>query len=131
MNGVLFGNDAWVHKIFDWNVEDKGFKSKARYCMIAFGKSSDGKYVDCAYVLYKLDLELPKEIVHKERHSTLFGLIKWTSTSVRDNKSLLEMKRNKEYKNYFRLKALQGFYNEGLMDKINYVPSLEQVEDDD
>lgn len=130
MNGVLFGGDTWDHKIFDWKLEDKGYKANARYCMIAFGKSSDGNYVDCVYVLYKMELEIPKEIVVKERHSHLFGLLQWTTTSVRENKSMLEMKRNKEYKNFFRLKALQGFYNEGLMDRINYVPSLDKVDDD-
>lgn len=129
MNGVLFGEGAWDHKVFDWKLEDKGYKASARYCMVAFGKSSDGKYVDCVYVLYKMDLEIPKEIVVKERHSLLFGLIEWTTNSVRENKSMLDMERNKEYKNFFRMKALQGFYNEGLMDKINYVPSLDYVDD--
>lgn len=101
MNGVLFGGDTWDHKIFDWKLEDKGYKANARYCMIAFGKSSYGNYVDCVYVLYKMELEIPKEIVVKERHSHLFGLLQWTTTSVRENKSMLEMKRNKEYKNFF------------------------------
>lgn len=89
--------------------------------MIAFGKSKDGKEIDCMYILYKMDFRLaPKEIVTTKKHSLLFGLINWNTISKETEESCLDFKMVEDLQNFFRLKALKGFYNEGLIDKINY-----------
>lgn len=91
------------------------------YGMIAFGYSPDGEEVDCKIVLYRMKFKVApqQEIKH---HSKLFGLIKWTTSENKPHS--LGSDQIQAFENYFRLKALQGFYNEGFIDKINYVPSL-------
>ena len=100
--------------------------------MVAFGKSKDGKFVDCMYCLYKLDFKVaPERIVTTKQHSVLFGLIKWETVHERVQERVLGVKSLKRIKNFFRFKALEGFYNEGLIDQINVVPSIEDVADEE
>ena len=99
--------------------------------MIAFGKSKDGKFVDCMYCLYKLDFKVaPERIITTKQHSVLWGLVKWESVEERVQERVLGVKSLKRIKNFFRFKALEGFYKEGLIDRINVVPSIEDVADD-
>ena len=100
--------------------------------MVAFGKSADRKFIDCMYVLYKMDFKIaPQEIVTKKNHSVLFGLVKWQTTEREYVERTLGVKSIKQLQNFFRVKALQRFYNEGLIDSINYVPSIEDIDTDD
>lgn len=91
--------------------------------MIAFGKSKDGHEIDCMYILYKMDFNLaPRQIATKKEHSLLFGLINWNTIGKgTEEESCLDLKMVEDLQNFFRLKALKGFYNEGLIDRINYV----------
>ena len=58
--------------------------SNARYRIIAFGKSKDGKFVDCIYCFYKLDFKVaPVRIITKKQHSVLWGLVKWQTVEER------------------------------------------------
>ena len=43
---------------------------------------------------------------------------------------MLGVKPLKRIQNFFRFKALEGFYKEGLIDEINVVPSIEDLPDD-
>ena len=96
--------------------------------MIAFGKSKDGKFVDCMYCLYKLDFKVaPERIVTTKEKSILWGLKKWQTVEEEERERALGVVSLKRIKNFFRFKALQGFYNEGLIDEINVVPSIEDV----
>ena len=129
MNGIEWARE-WAYKVTEFKYNSSS-DSGARYGMIAFGKSKDGKFVDCMYCLYKLDFKDPLErIITKKEHSILWGLIKWKSAEERLQKRVLGVKSLKRIKNFCRFKALEGFYKEGLIDRINVVPSIEDVADD-
>ena len=129
MNGILWASE-WSYKIveFKYNAAND---SGARYGMIAFGKSKDGKFVDCMYCVYKLDFNVaPEKIITKKEHSALWDLFKWEALEEKVQERMLGVKSLKRIKNFFRFKALEGFYQEGLIDQINVVPSLEDVVDE-
>lgn len=126
MDGIKFAG-TWENKIVEWkyNAEES---SGARYGMLAFGKSSDKKYIDCMYLLYKIDFNLaPTERVTTD--SMYNGLMAWTTTTVHKESRKLGIDNIKQLQNFFRLKALNGFYNEGVIDRINYVRSIEDIPD--
>ena len=120
----------WSYKILEFKY-NKSDTSGARYGMLAFGKSPDKKSIDCMYVLYKMNFKIaPQVIVTTKEHSVLWGLIKWQTTESKTVERTLGTKSLKHIQNFFRVKALQRFYSEGLIDKINYVPSIEDIKDD-
>lgn len=122
LRGVLF-SQATSNNFVDFKYCGEN-SSGFGYGMIAFGYSPDGQEVDCKIILYKMNFKVaPKQEI--KHHSKLFGLIKWTTTE--EKSFALEADQIKAFENYFRLKALQGFYNEGFIDSINYVPSIEQI----
>lgn len=128
MNAIGFAG-TWDNKIVEWkfNADET---SAARYGMLAFGKSSDEKYIDCMYLLYKIDFNLaPTERVTTD--SMYYGLMAWTTTTVHKESRKLGLDNIKQLQNFFRLKALNGFYNEGVIDRINYVRSIEDIPDSD
>ena len=129
MDGIQWASE-WAYKVveFKYNAAND---SGARYGMTAFGKSKDGKFVDCMYCLYKLDFKVaPERIVTKKEHSVLWGLFKWETLKEKVQERVLGVKSLKRIKNFFRFKALEGFYHEGLIDQINVVPSIEDVVDE-
>ena len=129
LNGIEWAEE-WSHKIAEIK-NNTSTDSGARYGMIALGKSKDGKFVDCMYCLYKLDFKVaPERIITTKQHSVLWGLVKWKSVEERVQERVLGVKSLKRIKNFFRFKALEGFYKEGLIDRINVVPSIEDVADD-
>lgn len=129
MNGIKWTSE-WSYKVVEFKYNSAS-DSGARYGMIAFGKSPDGKFVDCMYCLYKLDFKVaPERIVTTKQHSALFGLFKWETTEEKVQERVLGVKSLKSIKNFFRYKALEGFYNEGLIDQINVVQSIEDVVDE-
>lgn len=129
MDGILFTDESWDYKLVEWKFS-KGKNSGARYGMMAFGRSPDLKYVDSMYVLYKMDFKIaPKKIVTKKEHSWLFSLFSWTSSKTEMVEQSLGSKSIKNLQNFFRLKALEGFYKEGLIETINYVDSLDNIPD--
>ncbi|XP_013383745.1 uncharacterized protein LOC106154061 [Lingula anatina] len=126
MNGIHWSED-WHYKIMEFKFNKKD-QSGARYGMVAFGKSADGLSVDCMYVLYKMDFKIaPQRIVTEKNHSAVFGLFQWTTHEEKIVERDLGLKSVQLLQNFFRMKALQGFYKEGVIDSINYVPSIEDV----
>lgn len=129
MNGIQWASE-WSYKVVEFKYNSAN-DSGARYGMIAFGKSKDRKFVDCMYCLYKLDFKVaPQRIVTTKEHSLLWGLFKWETVEVKVQGRVLGVNSLKRIKNFFRFKALEGFYQEGLIDEINVVPSIEDVVDD-
>ena len=129
MNGIQWSSE-WAYKVVEFK-NNKSSGSAARYGMIAFGKSKDGKFVDCMYCLYKLDFEVtPSRIITTKQHSSLWGLFTWQTVEEQEKKRELGVKSLKRIQNFFRYKALEGFYKEGLIDRINLVPSIEDLADD-
>lgn len=127
MEGVLFVDDTWEFKILEYKL-NTGEDSGAKYGLIAFGKSPDKQFYDCMYVLYNMDFKIAKktEIIQKD-HKALFGLFAWTTTDKEVSDTKIGSKNTKAFQNFFRLKALQGFYKEGVIESINYVESLEDI----
>ena len=122
---------SWSYQIYEFKY-NKGDTSGARYGMVAFSKSTDRKFIDFMYVLYKMDFKLaPQEIVTTNSHSMLWGIVTWQTTKREYVERTLGVKPIKQIQNFFRVKALQHFYNEGLIDRINYVPSIEEIDTDD
>ncbi|XP_062590942.1 uncharacterized protein LOC134252472 [Saccostrea cucullata] len=121
MDGILYG-DTWEYKIIEWKYNCNA-DSSARYGMIAFGKSPDKEFVDCMYVLYKLDIEISSgAMLTRRNNGTILGALAYTP--VPGPMSSISVKN---FQNFFRYKALQGFYKEGLIDHINDVPSIEDT----
>lgn len=128
MEGVLFSRGAWEHRLIEWKINSGTANSGARYGMIAFGRSADGKEVDCMYIFYKMNFKIkPRKIVNQKEHHLLFGLVNWTTDCEEEEENAFRFNSVKMMKNFFRLKALQGFYKEGMIDKISYVKSIDDV----
>lgn len=129
MNGIQWAKE-WSHKIMEFKYNAAN-DSGARYGMIAFGKSEDGQFVDCMYCLYKLDFKLASEkTITTKEHSVLWGLLKWQTVKEVVKEAMIDVELLKRIKNFFRFKALRGFYDEGLIDQMNVVPSIEDVVDE-
>lgn len=125
MKTIMYSRGNYSDKLVEFKY-NTGALSEFRYGMIAFGHSPDGSEVDCMYIIYRMNFKIaPKE--EQRPRSLLWGLISWTSTTKTPRH--LEACFLKEFKNYFRLKALQGFCNEGYIERINYVKSLEDIAD--
>lgn len=129
---IKFSRRGLEIKIVEWkfNKDEKVDKSGARYGMMALCRSADQKAVDYMYVIYSMDFKIaPKEIVTEKKHSWLWGLFSYTTQDIKKVERSLGVKSIKSLQNFFRMKALQGFYSEGLIDSINYVPSIEDIPD--
>lgn len=133
MKLVDFSPEGLDYKIAEWkfNKDDENahqHSAGARYGMIALGRSADSNYIDCMYVMYKMDFSItPREIVTQKDHSILWGLFSWTTTDTEKVGQKLGAESVKSLQNFFRLKALQGFYKEGLIEKINKDNSLDDI----
>ncbi|XP_052762387.1 uncharacterized protein LOC128205033 [Mya arenaria] len=127
MEGILFSKEAWKHELIEWKI-NTGNESGSRYGMIAFCKSPDCLFLDCMCVLYKMNFKVsPQRLIKTRDKSALFGLITWTTTEEQVQERTLGAYSIKRLKNFFRLKALKGFYHEGIIDSIDYVRSLNDV----
>lgn len=127
MEGVLFVEGTWEYKILEYKINvDK--EAGAKYGLIAFGKSPDKKFYDCMFVLYHMNFKVSTQTQSKSKeYSVLWGLYKWTTKENEVSTRKFGTQTNKAFQNFFRLKALQGFYKEGVIESINYVDSLEDI----
>lgn len=103
---------------FKFNVDTEDNIFRARYGMVVMAKSGDR--VQCKYVLYKMDFRIA---VSKER-SILWGLFRWEST---DPDKTAQLVNDMSFPNFFRTKAIEEFYKEGIIESINYVGTINDV----
>lgn len=101
---------------FKFNMDNNDDMYRSRYGMVVLAKSGDK--IGCMYVLYKMDFKIA---VSKEK-SLLWGLFKWT---VSDPNNIASVVNDASFHNFFRKKAIEEFYKEGIIDSINYVSKLE------
>ncbi len=128
MRGILWAGE-WSQKVMEFKY-DSSDDSRVRYGLVAFGKDASKKYVDCMYVLYKIDFRLGTRIVTRTRdHAALFGLVRWSSEVQEVKKSNLGAYSARGLQNLFRVKALEGFQKERLIERINWVDSTDEIED--
>ncbi|XP_062619567.1 uncharacterized protein LOC134281118 [Saccostrea cucullata] len=114
MEVILF-TKTWDYEVLEWQF-NKGGTSIAKYFMIAFGKSQDGS-IDCVYSIYTLEFELnPKVVVTQKKHSVLFGLISWTTEETQTEERSLGPEAEDHFKNFFRVKTLEGLRSKGIID---------------
>lgn len=128
LNNILFSEGESYDKIIEWKFNtDDGMG--ARYGMIALGQSSDQKYYDFMYALFKMDFEVaPRQVVaiHLRPTSYFWGLYAWTA-SVKEEKRTFTGGEIKTFKNFFRLKAMEALCEEGVCDKVNYAISWDEI----
>lgn len=100
---------------FKYNVDNIDDMYRSRYGMVVLAKS--GNRIDCMYVLFKLDFKLAAY-----KRSILWGLFEWTSSS-----NFSKNVNDASFRNFFRKKALEAFYNQGIIDSFQIVESLENA----
>lgn len=128
MEGVLFVEGTWEYKILEYKINVEG-EAGAKYGLIAFGKSPCQKFYDCMFVLYHMNFKISTQMqIKSTEYSILWGIYKWITTNeTKVSTRKFGTETNKVFQNFFRLKALQGFYKEGVIESINYVDSLEDI----
>lgn len=122
---IMYSKGSYSDRIieFKYNTDDE---SGCKYGMIAFGHSPDGSEVDCMYAIYNMSFKVAPKVEERPQ-SFLWGLFTWTTTE--EIKRAVDLEDLSSFKNYFRLKALQGFRDEGYIETINYVSSLVEISD--
>lgn len=120
MEGILFGH-TWNDDIVE-NTFVAGGTSKAQYGLAAFGRSSDGMFIDCMYIVYKAEFELaPKEIETFNERTMIFGLFNWAKYSTEEKKQYFGIETNKKFENYFRVKVLENLKERKAIDSVSYL----------
>lgn len=128
LEAIKYGKQ-YQNQLFDFVYNPKGV-SKCCYGMIGFKKHDNE--VDFMYCSYNILYDIPTHVYTQEKRkgSYLFGLITYDEiVDVRHDNSI-NTKNVNELKNFFRYKALKGFYQEGLIDHICDVP-FDQVPTED
>lgn len=100
---------------FKFNMDKNDDMYKSRYGMVVLAKSGDT--IGCMYVLYKMDFKIA---VSKTR-SLLWGLFNW---EVSGPNNITRVVNSASFHNFFRMKAIDEFYKEGIIDSINEVSRL-------
>ena len=130
MDGIKFDDDSWSYKIVEVDLKPDE-KSTIRYGMIGFGKSPDQKHVACMYVMFGSHFEFAPHVrIESKERSILWGLWKKTTSERVETQVTLSEGTIRRLKNFFRFKALEGFMKEGVIDKINFVHSLDAIDDE-
>lgn len=113
--------EEWTSKFIEWkfNTEKAGSTGVqgARYGIVAFVNSSDGKYVDCMLTIYKLDFKLAPTLLLND-HAILWGLYKWSTIEKVEIDRSISKDEITRFQNFFRYKALKEFKKEGIIDRI-------------
>lgn len=126
--GGAYFAEEWTSKIIEWkfNTEKAGSTGVqgARYGIVAFAKSSDGKYVDCMLTIYKLDFKLAPTLL-LNNHGILWGLYKWSTIEKVEIDRSISKDEITRFQNFFRYKALKEFKKEGIIDRIPNTHRLE------
>jgi len=127
LKAVKYGNE-FHNKIFDFAVSVKEV-SKCSYGMLGFKKH--GNEVDFMYCVYNISYDIPERVLKEETRkvSWFWGLLSYDAIVKREVSNQLSIQDVNELKNFFRYKALHGFYQEGLIDSICDVP-LDQIPND-
>lgn len=119
MDGIIYCEEN-KDNIVD-NAFVSGAESTANYCLFAFCRSSDGKFIDCVFAIYKAKFELaPEQIESIKDHSLLFGLIEWRSYSTEEEKRHFGFESKKKFANYFRMKVQEEFKRRNVIETVTY-----------
>lgn len=119
MDGILYCGEC-EDGIMD-NAFVSGSASTAHYCLFAFCRSSDGKFIDCVFAIYKAKFELaPEQIESIKDHSLLFGLVKWRTYSTEEKERNFGIESKKKFENYFRMKVQEELKRKNFIERVTY-----------
>lgn len=124
MKLIAYGKE-FTSRIVEWKFKTDDFNAtadqKSRYGIMALAKSSDGKFIDIMLAVYTLEFKLaPKITTIEKEYSTFMGLITWTTKEDKKVAKYIDKRAIEKFQNFFRLKALKAFEQEGIIDKISY-----------
>lgn len=122
--------EKWKYKVIEWKINADQIGSEefrgVRFGMLAFKKSTDGKYVDCMLSIYKLDFTLPPNTVLTDT-SLLNSLYKWSAIDTAKEVSSISEKEIERFQNFFRYKTLSELKKEGKIDEISFTDLEEKT----
>lgn len=111
----------WTTKLVELNFQTSESSNQgARYGIMALAKSSDGKFVDGMTAIYTLNFDLAGSLQIPVEISSFWGIYKAKYFLTEVAPKYMEKVEIETFEHYFRLKALQAFHKEGIIDKISY-----------
>lgn len=124
---ILLTDEPWDQRLFEWKFNNAK-RTGARYCMLVFDRSQDMEFINSMYVIYKMDFTTNPGEKDEDVPKLLLELFSWYPSGS----EVKEHSHGTGYvpilQNFFRLKALEGLYQEGLVDKINYIDFPDSIE---
>lgn len=120
--GIVVSDKSREQQTVEWNF-NKLDSSGVRYGIVAFGRSSDGRYIDCITVLLKINFELvsTKNVTRKRRAGEFATFSSTKAKASQTSEDIFGSINKKRLLNFFRLKVLEECYKEGIIEKINYI----------
>ena len=123
MKLIAYGKE-FTSRIVEWKFKTDDFDAtatqKSRYGIMALAKSSDGKLIDIMLAVYTLEFKLAATVTTVVKENAIMGLLTWTTTEEKKVNKYIDKKAIEKFQNFFRLKALKAFEQEGIIDKISY-----------
>lgn len=110
----IMSDKSWFHNIMEWNFYQPD-NSGAEYGIVCFGRSPDGKSLDCLVVQLKIKFTISSKIKEPTNKGSCLS------------ERIPGLISKKDLQNFFRLKALEGCLSEGYVEKINFVNSLKEI----
>lgn len=127
MASILLTDEPWDRRLFEWKITNAK-RTGARYCMLVFDRSQDMEFINSKYVIYKMDFTTNPCEKDEDVPKLLFELFSWYPSGSEVKERYHGTRNVLNLQNFFRLKALEGLYQKGLIDKINYIDFPESTE---
>lgn len=126
--GAVIADQTWNETVVEWAIEQPDNRD-FRYGILFFGRSPDKKYVDCIYVLFKMDFQIAsKERLNETRGGRFCS--KPQSSNFTSPGKMSWSNKSKDVQNYVRMKALEECRKEGFIENIKYVDTLQYHTED-
>lgn len=127
MASILLTDEPWDQKLFEWKINNAK-RTGARYCMLLFDRSQDMEFINSMYVIYKMDFTTNPGEKDADMPKLQLELFSWYPSGSEVNERYHGTRNVLIPGNFFRLKALEGLHQEGLIDKINYIDFPDSTE---
>lgn len=124
---ILLTDEPWDRRLFEWKINNAK-RTGAQYCMLAFDRSQDKEFINSMYVIYKMDFTTNPGEKDEDMPKLLLELFSWYPSGSEVNERYHGTRNVLIPQNFFRLKALEGLHQEGLIDEINYIDFPDSTE---